>query len=99
MRPVNRLPPAAGSSSSRAVVDPPHFLAAPAHSTRKQVSDIKRSNGLLSDTAMFAREYIRIPTGQLPIGCVAVRVERERLVVGSRERTRLQQQSARSSFN
>lgn len=33
-----------------------------------QVSDIKRANGILSDNAMFAREFIKIPTAQLPIG-------------------------------
>eukprot|EP00882_Tetradesmus_deserticola_P010968 GHRQ01011602.1.p1 GENE.GHRQ01011602.1~~GHRQ01011602.1.p1 ORF type:complete len:271 (+),score=48.08 GHRQ01011602.1:340-1152(+) len=32
------------------------------------VSDIKRANGILSDNAMFAREFIKIPTTQLPIG-------------------------------
>ncbi|KAF8059177.1 hypothetical protein HT031_005349 [Scenedesmus sp. PABB004] len=32
------------------------------------VSDIKRANGILSDNAMFARECIKIPTGQMPIG-------------------------------
>lgn len=31
------------------------------------VSDIKRANGLLSDSAMFAREYINIPTRHLPL--------------------------------
>ncbi|KAI8471893.1 MAG: hypothetical protein J3K34DRAFT_520248 [Monoraphidium minutum] len=31
------------------------------------VSDIKRANGLLSDSAMFAREFILIPTKQLPM--------------------------------
>jgi LysM repeat protein len=33
-----------------------------------QVSDIKRANGILSDNAIFARELIKIPTAQLPIG-------------------------------
>jgi hypothetical protein len=33
-----------------------------------QVGDIKRANGLLSDSAMFAREFINIPTRQMPIG-------------------------------
>ena len=37
---------------------------------RNQVSDIKRANGLLTDTAMFARPYVHIPTSQLPVGCV-----------------------------
>ncbi|KAF6257014.1 hypothetical protein COO60DRAFT_49052 [Scenedesmus sp. NREL 46B-D3] len=32
------------------------------------VSDIKRANGILSDNAFFAREFIKIPTTQLPIG-------------------------------
>jgi hypothetical protein len=32
-----------------------------------QVSDIKRINGILSDNAMFAREFIKIPTGQVPM--------------------------------
>uniref|UniRef100_A0A383WL34 LysM domain-containing protein n=1 Tax=Tetradesmus obliquus TaxID=3088 RepID=A0A383WL34_TETOB len=32
------------------------------------VSDIKRANGILSDNAMFAREFVKIPTAQLPIG-------------------------------
>lgn len=34
-----------------------------------QVSDIKRANGLLSDTAMFARDTLLIPTRPLPVGC------------------------------
>lgn len=36
---------------------------------RVQVSDIKRANNLLSDTGMFAREFVLIPTQQLPVGC------------------------------
>lgn len=32
------------------------------------VSDIKRANGILSDNVMFAREHVKIPTGQLPVG-------------------------------
>lgn len=32
------------------------------------VSDVKRANGFLSDTAMFAREYVHIPTKQLLAG-------------------------------
>jgi hypothetical protein len=35
-----------------------------------QVSDIKRANGLLSDSAMFARDNILIPTRPIVIGCV-----------------------------
>ena len=31
-----------------------------------QVSDIKRSNGLLSDTAMFAKDTLLIPTRAMP---------------------------------
>jgi hypothetical protein len=34
-----------------------------------QVADIKRANGLLTDTAMFGRETVLIPTQQLPLGC------------------------------
>lgn len=33
-----------------------------------QVSDIKRANGFESDTAMFGRELLLIPTKPLPIG-------------------------------
>lgn len=32
-----------------------------------QVSDIKRVNGILSDSVMFAREHIKIPTGIVPM--------------------------------
>ncbi|KAK9802986.1 hypothetical protein WJX73_004393 [Symbiochloris irregularis] len=32
------------------------------------VSDIKRANGLLSDTAMFAKDTLLIPTQALPVG-------------------------------
>lgn len=32
------------------------------------VSDIKRANGLLADTAMFAKETLLIPTRPLPVG-------------------------------
>lgn len=32
------------------------------------VSDIKRANGLLTDTGMFARDTLLIPTRQLPVG-------------------------------
>lgn len=35
-----------------------------------QVSDIKRANGLLSDSAMFARDTVLIPTRPIPIGWV-----------------------------
>lgn len=35
-----------------------------------QVSDIKRINGLLSDTAMFARDTLLIPKHSLPLGYV-----------------------------
>lgn len=35
-----------------------------------QVTDIKRINGILTDNAMFAREYIKIPTGQVPMRSV-----------------------------
>ncbi len=39
-----------------------------------QVSDIKRSNGLLSDTAMFAKDTLLIPTRAMPpIGCAVLR--------------------------
>lgn len=31
------------------------------------VADVKRANGLLSDTGMFAREHVLIPTRQLPL--------------------------------
>ena len=34
-----------------------------------QVSDIKRANGLLADTAMFAKDTLLIPTRPLPVGC------------------------------
>lgn len=37
----------------------------------RQVSDIKRANALLADTAMFAKDTLLIPTRPLPIGCVA----------------------------
>ena len=33
------------------------------------VADIKRANGLLSDTAMFAKDTLLIPTRSLCIGC------------------------------
>lgn len=33
-----------------------------------QVSDIKRANGLLSDTAMFARDSLVIPLRSMPVG-------------------------------
>ncbi len=36
-----------------------------------QVSDIKRSNSLLSDSAMFARDSLLIPKRPLPMGCAA----------------------------
>jgi hypothetical protein len=36
----------------------------------QQVADIKRTNSLLSDSAMFARETLLIPTRPLPMGCV-----------------------------
>ncbi|DBA83999.1 hypothetical protein WJX77_002401 [Trebouxia sp. C0004] len=32
------------------------------------VADIKRANGLLSDTAMFAKDYLLIPSKSMPIG-------------------------------
>ncbi len=35
-----------------------------------QVSDIKRANGLLADSAMFAKDTLLIPTRPLPVGCV-----------------------------
>lgn len=38
--------------------------------TYLQVSDIKRANGLLSDTAMFAKDQLLIPTRSIPIGYV-----------------------------
>ena len=37
-----------------------------------QVSDIKRANGLLADSSMFARDTLLIPTRPLPVGCAAV---------------------------
>lgn len=33
-----------------------------------QVADIKRANGLLSDTAMFAKEYLLIPSKSMSVG-------------------------------
>lgn len=33
-----------------------------------QVSDIKRANGLLADSAMFAKDTLLIPTRPLPVG-------------------------------
>jgi hypothetical protein len=36
----------------------------------QQVADIKRTNSLLSDSAMFARDTLLIPTRPLPMGCV-----------------------------
>lgn len=36
----------------------------------QQVADIKRTNSLLSDSAMFARDSLLIPTRPLPMGCV-----------------------------
>ena len=33
-----------------------------------QVADIKRANGLLSDTAMFAKEYLLIPSKSMCVG-------------------------------
>jgi LysM repeat protein len=33
-----------------------------------QVADIKRFNGLLSDTAMYARDVILVPTKLYPVG-------------------------------
>ena len=33
-----------------------------------QVADIKRANGLLSDSAMFAKDTLLIPTRSLPVG-------------------------------
>ena len=33
-----------------------------------QVSDIKRANGLLSDTGMFAKDTLLIPTQAMAIG-------------------------------
>jgi hypothetical protein len=35
---------------------------------RSQVSDIKRANGLMSDTGMWARKELLIPREHLPIG-------------------------------
>ena len=32
------------------------------------VADIKRANGLLSDTAMFAKDTLQIPTRSLSVG-------------------------------
>ena len=37
-----------------------------------QVSDIKRANGLLADSAMFAKDTLLIPTRPMPIGCVCL---------------------------
>lgn len=34
------------------------------------VADIKRANGLLSDTAMFAKDTLQIPTRSLSVGYV-----------------------------
>lgn len=34
----------------------------------RQVADIKRANGLLSDTAMFAKEYLLIPSKSMSVG-------------------------------
>ena len=39
------------------------------HGACAQVSDIKRANGLLSDSAMFARDSVLIPTRPIVIGC------------------------------
>ena len=33
-----------------------------------QVSDIKRANGLLADSAMFGKDTLLIPTRPLPVG-------------------------------
>ena len=38
------------------------------HNFTMQVADIKRANGLLSDTAMFAKDCLLIPTRSMPIG-------------------------------
>ncbi len=46
-----------------------------------QVSDIKRSNSLLSDSAMFARDSLLIPTRPLPMGCAPI--PRRALLLGS----------------
>lgn len=37
-------------------------------SVLQQVADIKRANGLLSDSALYAMETIQIPTKLLPVG-------------------------------
>lgn len=47
----------------------PCFRLTP-HDCVQQVADIKRTNSLLSDSAMFARETLLIPTRPLPMGCV-----------------------------
>ena len=41
-----------------------------------QVADIKRANSLLSDSAMFARDSLLIPTRPLPMGCVPLSAPR-----------------------
>lgn len=49
-------------------VDKMDTLAGLAIKYNVSVSDIKRCNGLLSDTAMFARDTLLIPTERLPVG-------------------------------
>jgi hypothetical protein len=48
------------------------------------VLDIRRTNGLLADSALFARDFVHIPTRQLPIGCGGLGIAAARFLVSIR---------------